>query len=242
MDRLFVLRLALSDFRRFRPVDLICGHELFCQKRLNAMQIVTRIGPLRFDPVHALLCVRHVRPRLIDRCFPSEYVRLRALDISLRNRNATYQCRNPPPLVSDLSFESSLLGKRVLEGVLIRSVIDLKQQFALLYKLIVVDVQANDRPVHLRRDSNEIGHHFRVIRSWLAIDFEKHNQTKNDRSQYDGYTKNMNRVLAGVLPRFQFHSASSVKKKEPKSECEYGCQAGIHHDWRRERFFEMQLQ
>src|SRR6267378_3303438 len=36
--------------------------------------------------------------------------------------------------------------------------------------------------------------------------------------------------------------ASSVEKKEPKSKCEQGRQAGIHHDRRRERFSQVHRQ
>ncbi len=206
------------------------------------MQIIIRIGPLRFGPVDALLCVRHVSTRLVDGRCPSHYVSLRGLDISLRNRNAAYQCRNPPPLVSYLPFERSLLGKAVFESVLIRPFIDLKQQFALLYKLVVVDVQANYRSFHLRCDSNEIGGYFRVVRAWLPMRFEKHNETQNNSSRDNGNAKLANRFGSGVLREFQFHRASSGEKKEPKSECKQGRQAGIHDYWRRERFFQVNRQ
>jgi hypothetical protein len=116
-------------------------------------------------------------------------------------------------------------------------VIDLKQQFALLHKLIVADVQAHDRPFHLRRESNEIGCHFRVVRARLVIGFEKHNQTQNHRGRDDGYTQVANCLSMGVLFMFQLHKASSVKKKKPQCKGEQSRQAGIHHDWRRERFF-----
>src|SRR6266404_335733 len=204
------------------------------------MQIIARVGPFRVGPAHTLLCVCHVRPRLINSRCPSGYVSLRALDIRLRNGNAAYQCCNLPAFVSDLPFEGSLLGKGVFESVLIWAVINLKEQFALLNKLIVVDVQANDRTFYLRRNSNEIGGNFRVVRSRLAIDFEERNQTKSDCGRYDAYPQVAD-SLAVVLRLFRFHKTSSVEKNEPQSKCEQGCQAGIHYDWRREHFFEMQL-
>jgi hypothetical protein len=49
------------------------------------MEIVIGVRPLCFGPVHALLGIGYVSPRLIDSRFPSSYVSSRALDICLRN-------------------------------------------------------------------------------------------------------------------------------------------------------------
>src|ERR1700730_18257542 len=153
------------------------------------MQTIARVGPFSVGPAHTLLRVCHIRLRLIDSRRPSGYVSLRALDICLRNGTAAYQCSNPPAVFADLPCESSLLGTGVFETILIWAVVDLKEQFALLHKLIVPDVQANDRTFHLRRNSNEIGGNFCVVRSRLAIDFQERNQTKRNRGRYDSHAQ-----------------------------------------------------
>jgi len=96
----------------------------------------------------------------------------------------------------------SLLGKRVLEGV--TDTVGHRSQTA-VRPALQTDCRGRSSerfgPSSLRRDSNEIGHHFRVIRSWLAIDFEKHNQTKNDRSQYDGYYEEYESCSGGSIAK-----------------------------------------
>src|SRR5258708_5551928 len=100
------------------------------------------------------------------------------------------------------------------------------------------------RPAHTESgyDSNEMGGYFRVVRAWLPMRFEKHNETQNNSSRDNGNAKLANRFGSGVLREFQFHRASSGEKKEPKSECKQGRQAGIHDYWRRERFFQVNRQ
>src|SRR5215471_9586532 len=72
------------------------------------MQVVVGIRPFGPCPADALFCVRHIGPRLINRCHPSGYVRFHALDVGLRYRNPAYQGRDSSALVRDLSFKSRL--------------------------------------------------------------------------------------------------------------------------------------
>ena len=73
------------------------------------MQVIIRIGPLRFGAADALFGVCHVGPCLIHRRRRSSHVGLRALNICLGNGNRAHQRRDSSPLIRDLSFESRLL-------------------------------------------------------------------------------------------------------------------------------------
>ena len=129
--------LRLCDLRGPRPVHLIDSDKLLGQQRLNSMQIVIRIGPLRPCPGDTLFRVRHVSPRLIDRRRPSGYVRFRCSGYW----PAQPKPRSPGPrffaarLRSGLQERPARIG--LFPGVPIRPVIDLEQQIALLHELVV---------------------------------------------------------------------------------------------------------
>src|SRR6266404_4436372 len=206
------------------------------------MKVVIRVRPFRFRPVHSLFGIRDIRCCAFDHGLPVEQIRLGTLVTGFRHEHGALLRGNRSAVVRDLPFQCSLLGLRSLECVTKGPVVDLEKKLSLFHELIVPDTQPRDRAFHLRSNSDEIGENFRVIRARLAIRFEKHNQTQSNRSRYDCDAKRANCFGAVVLRLIRFHRASSAEKKEPKSKCEQGRQAGIHHDRRRERFTQVNRQ
>jgi len=77
--------LGLRSLRGPCPIDLIDCDKLLTEQRLNPIQVVARIRPLRSCAAYALLGVRYVGPCLIDRGSRSVHVSFRALNIRLGN-------------------------------------------------------------------------------------------------------------------------------------------------------------
>jgi hypothetical protein len=68
-----------------------------------------------------------------------------------------------------LPFQSSLLGQGSLESIPVWPVVDFKQQFALLYELIVTHIQPGYGTLYLERDPDEIRKYLGIIGSRVAV-------------------------------------------------------------------------
>ena len=140
------------------------------------MQVVVRIAPLRFGAADALFGVCHVCPRLIHRRRPPSHIGFGALNICLRNGDRAHQSRDFSPLVRNLSFESRLLRNCSLQSIAIRPVIDFVKQISLLHELVVAHIQTQDRTLHLRRDSDEVGEYLGIVGSRIVVHVIEHYQ------------------------------------------------------------------
>ena len=81
--------------------------------------------------------------------------------------------------VGDLPFQSRLLRQGSFQRVLIRPVVNFEKQFAFLNELVVVNGQPDQRTLDLRRDSDVVRQHGRIIGPGMVGRLMEHNQTQH---------------------------------------------------------------
>ena len=80
-----------------------------------------------------------------------------------------------------MTFEGRLFRKRSFERVLVRPVVDFKQQFAFLNELVIVDRQSNQRTLDLWRYSDVIRQNGGIIGPRMVGRLAEHNQADHGR-------------------------------------------------------------
>ena len=112
-------------------------------------------------------------------------LRLHALHGGLRGIERVALAFDAPLGDLDLAVECGQLGARAFDRELVRARIDDEQELALLHRLVVHDVQLDDRAAHLRHDADGVGHHDRVVRLRVPHDPPDDHDRENDRADHD---------------------------------------------------------
>ena len=191
----FPKSFLVRDLRGFRLVNVVHRDEVIRQKRLQALQIVTGIGPFRLRASNALFGRRHVG--------------FGAVDVGFGDRNRALERCNLSLFVGDLPFQSGLLRQGPFQRVLIRPVVNFEEQFALFYELVVVDRQSDQRPLDLRRNSNVVRQHGRIIGPGMVGRLMEHNQTQHGGDRHNANADPAPNQLLRIRIRFSTHNICS---------------------------------
>ena len=89
-------------------------------------------------------------------------------------------------IAQKLAVEGAAVRLCSVKGVLIRSIIDLKQQLALLDKLVVAHIEPGNWSLHLWRDADEVGEDLSVISAGVSIGLPDYQQSRNQGACNDG--------------------------------------------------------
>ena len=157
----------LCDLGGLGFINVVHRDELFDQQRLQALQIVAGIRPFRL--------------RAIDALFGRHYFGLGAADVGFSHRHRTLECSDSTGFIGDLTFEGRLFRKRSFERVLVRPVVDFKQQFALFYELVVVDGESDQRAFDLWGNSDVVRQNGGIIGPRMVGRLAEHNQADHGR-------------------------------------------------------------
>src|SRR5215469_2240944 len=112
------------------------------------------------------------------------------MDVCLRNRDGAYQGRDLSALVRNLSLEGRLVRNRPLQGISIWPGVDFKKEVALLYELVVMHRQVNERTFHLWGDSNEVRENLAVVGSRILLRMQEDRDPRPDCANHDQRAQN----------------------------------------------------
>src|SRR5215468_9659129 len=208
------LRLFLLGFRREQPslsqrqlragllcrlrariycssglINLIDSHKLALKKWFNATEIISGVCKFSVGSPDGRLCIGYVRFGLLDcrrcsiqTCFGTEIQ-------GFGNIHAIHQRRDRTPLIADLTMERIKVGLSLCQGVCVWAVVDLKQWLALADELVVHNMEASDRTIDNRCNSDEICEKFSVISSGIDDCFVQDDGPTNERVEHDAHAK-----------------------------------------------------
>ena len=179
------------------------------------MQIAVGIGPFRFRAINALFGLGHVSLCLFDGGCQAGYVGRRTIDVRPGCGNSTDERCNPALFVSNLSFQRSLFRDRSFKSVLIRTLVDFKQQFTLFHSLVVVHIETRDRSLHLRCNADEVSQNLDIVRSRMLALGVNHHQTENRRCNQNDcacYATGQ-RAISGVFCHRSWHHWKKVSHR-----------------------------
>ncbi len=146
-----------GELRGTGLIELVRGHELPGQQRLEPVQRVGGVLELRLHALHGR------RGRGHGEALP--------LDAALGH--------------ADLTIERGDVGPCALDRELVWARVDDEHQVSLLHALIVLDVQLGDRAAHLRDDADDVGRHDGIVRLRVSHETADDHDTENDRARDD---------------------------------------------------------
>src|SRR5580704_4303041 len=121
-----------------RLIHLINSDELLCQQWFNAVKIIGLIDQLGRSTIENRPCISDIGLCFVDGRSRAIDVRRRTRSIRLRSPHGAYLRSDGSALVDDLSLQGIKIGSRLLQRILVRPWIDLKEQSPLLDKGVVL--------------------------------------------------------------------------------------------------------